>query len=236
MTARSSKRGPTFVALAGAIAIVSLAAGATAALTQPSGHIRGVVTFVGDSNETLSASHVALALSRSPTNPYAIVDVAQPGVGIRAPDCTGGVTCTTYDWWKYRITDLKNKVQSNAYVVDLGIIDTAAPGDATTPGYAFYGQKIDWLMALLGSARVYWTNLPCAIEPPARSTGCVAVNTALTAARVRHPNLTVLGWKAVAEPHPEWILPDGFGVHFTSAGYAAWAALVATALDARFNP
>ena len=29
---------------------------------------------------------------------------------------------------------------------------------------------------------------------------------------------------------------DGFGVHFTAAGYAAWAALVASALDARFNP
>jgi hypothetical protein len=63
-------------------------------------------------------------------------------------------------------------VHPSAWVVDLGINDAVEPGAPTRRGYARYGTKIDWLMHLLGSTPVLWSNLPCTIEPTNRRVGC----------------------------------------------------------------
>ena len=90
------------------------------------------------------------------------------------------------------------------------------------PGYSAYGEKIDWLMALLAPHPVWWTNLPAEIVPPEWLTGCLAVNSALAAAEERWPNLTVLDWAAVADPHPEYVT-DHKRIHITWKAATAWA-------------
>ena len=127
----------------------------------------------------------------------------------------------------------------DAYVVDLGVNDTAEPGTATGPGYADYGAKIDWLLQVLGPVPVYWSNLPCRIEPAARLAGCTVVDAALTGATARHHNLIVIDWARVADTHRDYLgaTTHGFGnVHLTDPGAKAWAGLVARTLDARFAP
>jgi hypothetical protein len=119
-------------------------------------------------------------------------------------------------------------------VNDLGINDTGKLGTATTPGYADYGQKIDWFMNSVGGKPVLWTNLPCAIEPPARLDACRQVNYALWFAPWRWPNLTVLYWNKVANSHPEYMAAPGEEVHYSVAGQWAWSKFVVDALDDRF--
>jgi hypothetical protein len=61
-------------------------------------------------------------------------------------------------------------------------------------------------------------------------TGCNVVNTALAVAPTRHPNLTVLDWQAASAAHPEYF--NSGDVHYTPAGYSAWAGMVRDKLDA----
>ena len=91
------------------------------------------------------------------------------------------------------------------------------------------------MMRLFGGKPVFWSNLPCAIEPPARAVGCAAVNAALAAAPSRWPNLTVIDWATEASSHPDYIVAQGpFRVLYTSKGHRAWATIVAEVLDAAF--
>lgn len=80
-----------------------------------------------------------------------------------------------------------------------------------------------------------WTNLPCNIEPAARLVGFYAASAALAAAPARHPNLVVLDWASVANPHPGWMATFAGGVHYERVGYSAWSALVTTAFESRFG-
>jgi hypothetical protein len=167
-------------------------------------------------------------------NGYVPVLASRVGSMIRTPDCLNPPTpCTTFDYWKLKLATILPRVNANAIVNDLGINDTGKSGTATTPGYAYYGQKIDWFMNLVGGKRVLWTNLPCAIEPPALLSGCQQVNYALSFAPRRWPNLTVLYWNNVANSHPEYMASPGKDVHYSPAGQEAWSKLVVDALDAR---
>ena len=151
--------------------------------------------------------------------------------GIRFTDCvfqTCGPGFNNY--WQVRIKNVLAVVNPDAVVIDLGINDTNTQGTCDMPGWACYGQKIDWLLALLPSTvPVFWTNLPCSLEPADLLTACRTVNTALAAAPGRHPNLHVLNWDLRAFGHPTWMQPHS--VHLTTAGYTEWAALVVGALD-----
>jgi lysophospholipase L1-like esterase len=154
-----------------------------------------------------------------------IIDVARAGVTIRSPD----------DFWRVRLRQALKRIKPDGVVINLGINDTGTPGTATGPGYASYGAKIDWLMQLLpDKTPVWWTNLPCQIEPKARAVGCAAVNAALAAAPERWRNLTVLDWAASANAHPNYLLTELAGVHLSRQGADAWANVVADALNARF--
>ena len=90
-------------------------------------------------------------------------------------------------------------------------------------------------MRLLPASKpVWWTNLPCRIEPAERAPGCAAVNTALAGAAHRWRNLTILDWAAVADAHPDYLRRNLDGIHLSAAGAQAWADLVSGALNARF--
>ena len=144
--------------------VIGAYAGIAAATTAPStGNTRATAVFLGDSNEVLSGTDLAVSLLNR-DNGYIVVEVARPGATIRFGDCTQRTTCTTYDYWQSRVVDTLAAVQPDVWVVDLGINDANRPGTPTSPGYSNYGAKIDWLMNLLGSTPVVWTNLPCKIE------------------------------------------------------------------------
>jgi hypothetical protein len=195
-----------------------------------------VPAIVGDSNVLLATGALSLTFfNRNDTFP--VVVIARVGSGIRFTDCSpDSKRCATNDYWKVRLGDVLRRVHPDAYVVNLGVNDTAQLGTATTQGYAGYENKIDYFLALLGNRPVLWTNLPCRIEPKQRLVGCNAVNAALASAPSRHRNLTVLDWAQVANAHPEWMAAFAGGVHYTASGYAAWSSLVANELDARFKP
>lgn len=218
-----------------AISVSVFAAGtASASLWPSSGDVRAVVVFLGDSNETITAGLISNALLNRPDG-YALVSIARPGATIRTADCPSDTAaCPTYNFWQARVSDLNHKVRADAYVVDLGINDTTTPGTATSPGYADYGAKIDWLMRQIGSIPVYWSNLPCKIEPPNRLPGCDAVNSALAAAPARHRNLVVIDWASVANTHPDYVSQSFAMVHLNDAGAKAWSGLMSSALDGRF--
>jgi hypothetical protein len=218
-----------------AIALVTLTCGTLVASAGPStpGSVRAVISFVGDSNESLSATALQLSVGDG-VEPYADVFLALPGAGIRGRLCGTQRGCSAPDLWDRRISEAGRQIASDGFVVNLGINDTLTPGTVTGIGYAHYGDKIDWLMAAFGGRPVWWTNLPCSIEPPNRVDGCRAVNAALAAARSRWTNLKVLDWAAVARGHREYLLDGGNRVHQSSTGQAKWAQLVQHALDQRF--
>jgi hypothetical protein len=195
------------------------------------GRVRAVVTFVGDSNLIVGFAHIGVAFATS-DQPYAIVQLAKPGATIRRRDFASPQS-DTHDFWLHRLRDAQSKIATDGYVVNLGVNDARRPGLATGPGYSAYGEKIDWLMALLAPHPVWWTNLPAQIVPPEWMTGCLAVNSALAAAEERWPNLTVLDWAAVADPHPEYVAGHE-RIHITWKAATAWAQLVLNALDSYF--
>jgi len=194
------------------------------------GRVRAAVAFVGDSNIVLGIYPVTVALGER-AEPYEIVNLARSGTAVRTPDCPTD-PCATHDYWAVRIGQARLRTQPDAWVIDLGINDALALGTETTPGYAWYGLKIDWLMRQLGGKRALWSNLPCKIEPPPFLTGCRAINKALAAAPARWPNLTLVDWATAANSHPDYIASGS--VHFLAQGQTAWAQLIAGSLDARF--
>jgi hypothetical protein len=221
--------------LAIAICATSIVAAATSTSTA---HDRGVVMFVGDSNITIASGALMWGTTWGThhDNSYTPVFAPRVGAGIRTPDCAPAVTpCTTSDFWKTKLGEILPKVNVDAVVTDLGINDTAALGTRTSLGYSYYGQKIDWFMRLIPADRpVFWTNLPCAIEPSSRRTGCQYVNASLANARLRWPNLIVLNWGAAANSHPEYMASPGIDIHYSARGSGTWAGFVVAALDARF--
>jgi hypothetical protein len=212
---------------------------AWATSTSSGAHNRGVVMFVGDSNITFSAQVIvdALTSQQHVDNSYTPVLVSHIGVSIRYGDCRSSApSCATNNYWQIKMKETVPKVNADIYVNDLGINDTASAGTATTRGYEYYGQKIDWFMRLLPPSKtVLWTNLPCQVEPPDRSYGCQRVNYALSVAKNRWSNLVVLDWASIANLHPEFMKggSDLTAVHYTLAGQSAWTAFVLKELDAR---
>lgn len=228
------------------LAILTLTGVAIAALpTNTPAHDHGVITFIGDSNIVHSAASVVTALSWR-NDPYNPIFLGRTGAAVRWPDCPlisnlyPDQSCPTQNLWGIILPDEIARVKSDAFVINLGINDSNWLGTCTTWGYACFSQKIDYMMRLLPSTTpVIWTNLPCAIEPVDHRVGCNIVDFSLALAHARWPNLTVLNWSAVATPHPEWMagVAGNTGVvHYTTAGYNAWTALVMNKLDATLQP
>ena len=207
----------------------------TAADTPNAGHVRATVMLIGDSNIALALSSIAFELTGR-DDAYQLVDVARSGAAIRTDDCPAlTLNCATHDFWKHRLAEALQRVTPDGFIVNLGINDTDAPGTPDTPGYTAYGAKIDWLMHLLPASKpVWWSNLPCDIEPKTRAVGCAAVNAAIRVAPKRWPHLIVLDWASLAKGRPKYLLPPKGEVHLSVQGGLAWAHLIATTLDAHF--
>jgi hypothetical protein len=223
--------------------------GVVHALAGNASNTRAVVMFVGDSNIALNGKYPVWDLTNGDgtilnydhlDNNYIPVFAARSGAGIRTKDCKQNElsTCTTYDYWKLKLAGAFTKIQPDAIVTDLGINDALTQGTATTQGYMSYGKKIDWFMSLVpANTTVFWTNLPCAVEPAQYQTGCAQINYHLSLAKSRWSNLTVINWAGTANYHPEYMdstMPVDYRVHYNDAGYSAWSKLVRNNLDAKF--
>jgi hypothetical protein len=216
--------------------LVTVSVVAADAATNKNAGTRGVVLFIGDSNVVAASSAITTALLRfdREDNAYVPVLAARAGAGIRTHDCLVAKGCKTFDYWKLKLAGLLPKARADAIVTNFGVIDATWPGTATGPGYAYFGRKIDWFMNLVGTRPVFWTTLPCRLEPSRWREGCIAVNFELNRARSRWPNLIVVDWASRAIKHGDYMASPGKDVHYSKKGYNAWAKVVVAALDQRF--
>jgi lysophospholipase L1-like esterase len=114
------------------------------------------------------------------------------------------------------------------WVIALGTNDTANVSVGSNVGRL---ARIQELMSVAHGAPVLWVNVRT-LDPagPWAESNMQLWNDALTQACRQYPNLRVFDWAAVA--HDGWFISDG--IHYTSAGYAARARLIARALSRAF--
>jgi lysophospholipase L1-like esterase len=114
------------------------------------------------------------------------------------------------------------------WVIALGTNDTANVSVGSNVGRL---ARIQELMSVAHGAPVLWVNVKTLGQSgPWAESNMLRWNAALTQACQQYPNLRVFNWAAVAKDG--WFISDG--IHYTSAGYAARARLVARALARAF--
>ena len=110
------------------------------------------------------------------------------------------------------------------WVIALGTNDTADVAIGSAVGRA---ARIREMMSVAHGEPVMWVNVISLVPAgPYAEAGMQLWNAALLQACARYPNLRVFNWAAQVEPR--WFINDG--IHYTSAGYAARAHKIATAL------
>ena len=118
---------------------------------------------------------------------------------------------------------------AGCWVMALGTTDAA---NMNAGGVLTAGERIDRMFAIVGDDPVLWVNVKTLnpSDPDWANAQMVAWNEALVAARARYPNLQVYDWAAVVQD--AWFQDDG--IHYTSAGNAERARLIADALLAAY--
>jgi peptidoglycan/LPS O-acetylase OafA/YrhL/lysophospholipase L1-like esterase len=114
------------------------------------------------------------------------------------------------------------------WVLALGTNDTADVAVGSAVGLA---ARIERMMSLIGNQPVMWVNVRSLLDAgPYSESNMLAWNDALIQACASYPNMRVYDWAAAVKD--SWFISDG--IHYTSAGYAARARLIASALAAAF--
>jgi peptidoglycan/LPS O-acetylase OafA/YrhL len=114
------------------------------------------------------------------------------------------------------------------WVLALGTNDTADVYVGSTVSQA---ARIQRMMSVIGNQPVMWVNVRSLLTSgPYAESQMQLWNSALLQACARYPGMRVYNWAADAQS--SWFIADG--IHYTSAGYAARAHLIARALAAAF--
>ena len=114
------------------------------------------------------------------------------------------------------------------WVLALGTNDTA---DVYVGSAVSQATRIQRMMSLIGNQPVMWVNVKSLLTSgPYAESQMQLWNSALIRACARYPGMRVYDWAADAQS--SWFIADG--IHYTSAGYAARAHLIAQALAAAF--
>jgi len=114
------------------------------------------------------------------------------------------------------------------WVIALGTNDTADVAVGSNVGLM---ARIGRMMAAAHGEPVMWVNLRSLLASgPYSEANMVTWDNTLLRACARYPNMRVFNWAALAKA--KWYISDG--IHFTSAGYAARARLIAQALARAF--
>jgi len=110
------------------------------------------------------------------------------------------------------------------WVLALGTNDTA---DVYVGSVEDQTARIAKMMNLIGSQPVVWVNVVSQLsDGPYSEKNMQAWNNALVQACTKYPNMRVYDWASAAAK--SWFISDG--IHYTAAGYAARAHLIASAL------
>jgi lysophospholipase L1-like esterase len=114
------------------------------------------------------------------------------------------------------------------WVLALGTNDTADVAVGSGVGVA---TRIREMMSVIGGQPVLWITVKSLLSGgPYAERNMQQWNQALRDARPRYPNMRVYDWASVVQS--SWFISDE--IHYTSAGYAARAELIADALAAAF--
>ena len=114
------------------------------------------------------------------------------------------------------------------WVIALGTNDTADVAVGSNVGLM---TRIQRMMAAARGQPVMWVNLRSLLAGgPYSEANMVTWDNTLLKACARYPNMRVFDWAALAKA--KWYISDG--IHFTSAGYAVRARLIAQALARAF--
>ena len=114
------------------------------------------------------------------------------------------------------------------WVLALGTNDTA---DVAVGSPVSLATRIKQMMSLIGNQTVMWVNVKSLLASgPYAESNMLLWNRALIRACASYPNMRVYDWAAAVKT--SWFISDG--IHYTSAGYAARAYLIAHALATAF--
>src|SRR5205085_4782348 len=117
---------------------------------------------------------------------------------------------------------------TGGWVIALGTNDTADVVVGSTVGRV---TRIARMMSVANGEPVLWVDVKSLrASGPYAQTYMQQWNDALRAACARYPNMRIFDWASVAKNR--WFISDG--IHYTSAGYAARARLIAAALATAF--
>ena len=157
---------------------------------------------------------------------------AQVGVTTFIPEISGARSIVeTYDSQPNGYTvaqQLTEQRYHGCWVLALGTNDTADVAVGSQVGLA---ARIERMMSLIGDQPVMWVNVISLLASgPYAESNMLLWNRALIQACARYPTMRVYDWAAAAKS--SWFISDG--IHYTSAGYAARAHLIARALAAAF--
>jgi peptidoglycan/LPS O-acetylase OafA/YrhL len=157
---------------------------------------------------------------------------AQVGVTTFIPEISGARSIVeTWEGQPNAYTVAQQLIQQGyrgCWVLALGTNDTA---DVYVGSPFSLAYRIKKMMSLIGNQPVMWVNVKSLLSGgPYSENDMMQWNEALLRACPSYPNMRVYDWASVAED--SWFISDG--IHYTSAGYASRAHLIARALAAAF--
>jgi hypothetical protein len=157
---------------------------------------------------------------------------AQMGVTTFIPEISGARSIVeTYEGYPNAYTVAQQLIQQGyhgCWVLALGTNDTA---DVAVGSPVSLATRIKMMMSLIGNQPVMWVNVKSLLAyGPYSENDMLLWDEALLQACASYPNMRIYDWAAVVQD--SWFISDG--IHFTSAGYAARAYLIARALVAAF--
>jgi peptidoglycan/LPS O-acetylase OafA/YrhL/lysophospholipase L1-like esterase len=157
---------------------------------------------------------------------------ARVGVTTFVPEISGARSIVeTYEGLPNAYTIAKQQIQQGyqgCWVLALGTNDAADVYVGSTVSAA---TRIKEMMSLIGNHPVMWVNVKSLLATgPYAEANMQAWDRALIQACASYPNMRVYDWAAAVKD--SWFISDG--IHFTSAGYAARARLIAQALATAF--
>ena len=157
---------------------------------------------------------------------------AQMGVTTFIPEISGARSIVeTHEGYPNAYTVAQQLIQQGyhgCWVLALGTNDTA---DVAVGSPVSLATRIKMMMSLIGNQPVMWVNVKSLLAyGPYSENDMLLWDEALLQACASYPNMRIYDWAAVVQD--SWFISDG--IHFTSAGYAARAYLIARALVAAF--